>query len=108
MLAMRKPCGSSFSRPLGFTQANVSAYLLVEAYLKRNYPADWMNVVDEAGLTVIQNEISQVFERKGTHEPTALTFVERGSKVTVAECMSVLGHYIPRSTIFHRKNMSSN
>lgn len=105
----RKPCGTSFSRALGFNKENVGVFfkLLEEAYKKYNYPADRVYNVDETGLTIVQSKIPYMVGRKGKRQIAALTSAERGATITVIACISASGHYVPPLVIFPQKNMNN-
>lgn len=107
-LSLRKPCGTSFSRTLGFNKENVQKFfkLLEEAYDKHKFPAEMVYNVDEIGLTIVQSKHPYVIARKGKRQIAALTSAERGSTITIVACMSASGRFVPPFVIFPRKNMS--
>ncbi|CAG4969864.1 unnamed protein product [Parnassius apollo] len=107
-LSMRRPTGTSFARPFGFSKEKVDAFfdLREEVYTKGNYTPNRIYNVDESGLTVVQTKILQVIGHKGKRQIASLTSAERGSLITIVIAMNVTGHFVPPYIIFPRKNMS--
>ncbi|XP_025420899.1 uncharacterized protein LOC112691002 [Sipha flava] len=66
VISIRKPCGTSFSRALGY----------------------------ETGLTVVQSKISKVIGLKGKRQISSLTSAERGGLITIVAAMSAGGTFI--------------
>jgi len=60
---------------------------------------------DKTGITIIQHKHTKILGLKGKRKISSLQSAERGSLVTVVNCMSPTGHFIPSSLVFPRKNM---
>ncbi|XP_025837637.1 uncharacterized protein LOC112906837 [Agrilus planipennis] len=107
-LSIRKPCGTSYARALGFNKENVKKYfdLLETAYEKHNFTANRVYNVHETGLSIVQSKIPHVIGRKGKRQIAAITSAERGSTITIIACMSAGGDYVPPLIIFPRTNMT--
>lgn len=104
-LSFRLPTGTSIDRAKGFNQQNVNKFfdILEELYEKYNFPPSRIWNVNETGLTIVQNRQPQVLAKKGKRQIGALTSAERDSLVTVVNCMSAGGSFIPPYFIFPRK-----
>ncbi|KAJ4448850.1 hypothetical protein ANN_00241 [Periplaneta americana] len=108
ILSIRRPCGASFARALGFNKENVDKFfqMLEAEYDKFHYTPDRIYNVDEIGVTVMQNKVVDVISRKGKRQIASMTAAERGGLITVIFSMSVAGNFIPPMMIFPRKNMN--
>jgi len=58
---------------------------------------------DETGITILQHEHTKILGLKGKRQISSLQSAERGSLVTVVNCMSPTGHLIPPLLVFPRK-----
>jgi len=71
--------------------------------IKHN-PARFYNC-DETDITTVQQKHTKIWGMKGKRQMSSVQSEERGSLVTVANCMSPTGHFIPPLLVFPRKNM---
>jgi hypothetical protein len=60
---------------------------------------------DETGITVVQHRHTKILGLKGKRQIFSVRSAERGSLVTVVNCMSPHGHFIPPLLAFPRKYM---
>ena len=60
---------------------------------------------DETGITIVQHKHTKILGLKGKRQISSLQSAERGSLVTVVNCMSPTGHFIPPLLVCPRKNM---
>jgi len=106
-ISVRTPEGLSPSRARGFTPGSVAQFF--EIYkpamdnIKHN-PARLYNC-DKTGITIVQHKHMKILGMKGKRQISSLQPAERGSLVTVINCMSPTGHFIPPLLVFTRKNM---
>ena len=102
VLFIRRPCGTSFVRVLGFNRENVEKFfqILETEYDKHHYTPDRIYNVDETGVTVVQNKVVHVISRKGKRQIASKTAAERGGLIIVIFSMSVAGNFIPPIMIF--------
>lgn len=104
-LSLRAPTGTSIDRAKGFTKENVKIFfdILDDTYNKYNFQPSNIWNVDETGLSIVQSKQPQIIAKKGKRQIGAMTSAERGSLVTVINCMSAGGNFIPPLFIFPRK-----
>ena len=60
---------------------------------------------DETGITIVHHKYTKMWELKGKRQISSLQSAERGSLVTVVNCMSPTGYFIRPLLVFPRKNM---
>jgi len=60
---------------------------------------------DETDITIVQHKHTKILGLKGKRHISSLQSVERGSLVTVVNCISPTGHFIPPLLVFPRKRM---
>jgi len=60
---------------------------------------------DKTGITIVQHKHTEILGLKGKRQISSLQSAERGSLVTVVNCISPTGHFIPPLLVFPRKNM---
>ena len=60
---------------------------------------------DKTGITIIQHKHTKILRLKGKRKISSLQSAERGSLMTVVNCTSPIGHFIPPLFVFPRKNM---
>jgi len=60
---------------------------------------------DKTGITIVQHKHTKILGLKGKRQISSLQSAERGSLVTVVNCISPTGHFIPPLHVFPRKNM---
>lgn len=79
-LSLRKLCGTSFSRALGFNKETVAIFfnLLEAVYEKHKFKSDRVYNVDEIGQTIVQSKILYVIGCRGKRQIAALTSAESG------------------------------
>ena len=58
---------------------------------------------DETGITILQHKHTKILGLKGKRQISSLQSAERGSLVTVVNCMRTTGHFIPPLLVFPRK-----
>jgi len=58
---------------------------------------------DETDITIVQHKHTKILGLKGKRMISSLQSAERGSLVTVVNCMSPTGHVIPPLLVFPRK-----
>ena len=60
---------------------------------------------DESDITIVQHKHTKILGLNGKRQIPSLQSAERGLLVTVVNCMSPTGHFIPPLLVFPRKNM---
>jgi hypothetical protein len=60
---------------------------------------------DESGINIVQHKHTKILELKGKRQISSLQPADRGSLVTVVNCTSPTGHFIPPLLVFPRKYM---
>jgi len=60
---------------------------------------------EETGITIVEHKYVKIWRLKGDRQIFSLQSAERGSLVTVVNCMSPNGQFIPPLLVFPRKNM---
>ena len=58
---------------------------------------------DKTGFTIVQHKHTKILRLKSKRQISSLQSAERGSHVTVVNCMSPTGHFIPPLLVFTRK-----
>ena len=58
---------------------------------------------DETGITIVQHKHTKILGLKGKRQISSVQSAERGSLVTVVNCMSPTGHFIPPLLVFPKK-----
>ena len=73
-------------------------------YTIQHNPARHYNC-DETGITIVQHKHTEILGLKGKHQISSVQSAERGSLVTVVNCMSPTGQFIPPLLVFPRTYM---
>jgi len=60
---------------------------------------------DKTGITIVQHKHTKILGLKCKRQVSPAQSAERGSLVTVVNCTSTTGHFIPPLLVFPRKNM---
>jgi len=60
---------------------------------------------DETGITNVQHKHTKILGLKGKRQISSLQSADRGSLVSVVNCMSPTGHFIPTLLVIKRKYM---
>jgi len=73
-------------------------------YTTEHNPARLYNC-DETGITIVQHKHTKILTLIGKRQISSFQSVERGSLVTVVNCMYPTGQLIPPLLVFPRKYM---
>jgi hypothetical protein len=73
-------------------------------YIIQHNPARLHNC-DETSITIVQNKHTKILGLKGKCRISSVQSAERGYVMTVANCMSPTGQFIPPLLVFPRKCM---
>ena len=106
-ISVRTTEGLSLSRARGFTPESVAqSFEIYEPTMDtiQHNPARLYNC-DKTGITTVQHKHMKILGLKGKGQISSLQSTEWGSLVTVINCMSPTGHFIPPLLVFPRKNM---
>jgi len=106
-ISVTTPKGLSLSRVRAFTPESVAqCFELYEPAMDtiKHNPARLYNC-DKTSSTIVQHKHTKILGLKGKRQICSLKSAERGSRVTVVNCMSPTGHFIPPLLVFPRKNM---
>jgi len=60
---------------------------------------------NETGITIVEHKHTKMLGLKGKRQISSLSSAERGSLVTVINCVSPNGHFIPPLLVFPIKNL---
>jgi len=71
-------------------------------YTIQHNPARLYNC-NETGITIVQHKHTKILGLKGKRQISSVQTAERGSLVTVVNCMSQNGHFISPLFVFPRK-----
>ena len=58
---------------------------------------------DKTGIVIVQHKHTKILRLKGKRQISSLQSTERGTLVTVVNCISPTGHFIPPLLVFRRK-----
>jgi hypothetical protein len=73
-------------------------------YTIQHNPARLYNC-DETGITIVQHKHTKILGLKGKRWISSVQSAERGSLVTVVNCVIPNGHFIPPVLVFLRRYM---
>jgi len=73
-------------------------------YTIQHNPARLYNCV-ETGITILRHKHTKILGLKGKLQISSVQSAERGPLVTVVNCMSPTGHFVPPLLVFPRKYM---
>jgi len=108
-ISVRIPEATSLARAASFNRPNVAKYFAKLAEVMDRYKFEPVNIwnMDETGVTTVTKP-SKVVAERGLKQVGAITSAERGTLVTVAIAVNVIGNATPPMFIFPRVNFYSH
>lgn len=105
--SFRKPEATSASKLSAFNKTNVARFFDIYQNIlaDKNYQSHQIFNVDETGCSTVPTKTPNVLSPKGQRRVIKVSSAERGSNVSVACCISAVGHYVPPFFIFPRVRM---
>jgi len=96
----------SQERAVSLFNQQLSFFLIYKpaTYTIQHNPAILYNC-DETGISIVQHKHTKILGLKGKRQISSVKSVDRGSLVTVVNCLSPNGHSIPQLLVFARKYM---
>lgn len=105
--SFRKPEATSAARLSAFNKTNVARFFDIYQNIlaDKNYQSHQIFNVDETGCSTVSTKTPNVLSPTGQRRVIKVSSAERGSNVSVACCISAVGHYVPPFFIFPRVRM---
>ena len=104
-VSVRTPEGLSLSRARGFTTESVAQFFEIYEPAMNSIQNNSTRLYncDESSITIVQHKHTKILGLKSKRQISSLQSAERGSLVTIVNCMSRTGHFIHPLLVFPRK-----